>query len=164
MGEEAQLQVGKDLVTYAQASRQLAEIHLGEQDWSGVPVPVAGLTLVLEPRYKHKSLSEFRWKECYDKHGVRHAIEEGPAPKASGFTTVNSWWSSRHQLTIAVVQDKQGHAQFRVLFEDRLAFTLRTLDAASVWPVEAEQKAVEKLASLIPAERSPLKVTPASPA
>ncbi len=34
-----------------------------------------------------------------------------------------------------------------------MAFTLRTLEAASVWPVEAEQKAVEKLASLIPADQ-----------
>ena len=52
-----------------------------------------------------------------------------------------------------MVKDKQGRAQFRVLLEDRLAFTLRTLEAASVWPVEAEQKAVEKLASLIPADQ-----------
>ena len=37
-----------------------------------------------------------------------------------------------------------------MLFEDRLAFTIRTLDAAAVWPVEAEKKAQEKLASLIP--------------
>ena len=29
MGEESKLQVGKDLVTYAQASRQLAEAHWG---------------------------------------------------------------------------------------------------------------------------------------
>jgi len=153
MGDEAQLQVGKDLVTLAQASRHLAEIQLAEQDWSGLPVPVAGLKLVLEPRYKHQALSEFRWKECYDERGVRHAIEEETPPKPSEFRTVNRWWSTKYQLTIAVVQDKQGHAQFRVLFEDRLAFTLRTLEAASVWPVEAEKKAVEKLASLIPAEQ-----------
>ena len=38
MGEEAQPQVGTDFVTYAQASRQLAEIQLEQQDWSGVPV------------------------------------------------------------------------------------------------------------------------------
>jgi hypothetical protein len=42
-------------------------------------------------------------------------------------------------LTILVVKDNQGRAQARVLFEDRLAFTIRTLDAAAVWPVEAEK-------------------------
>jgi len=152
MGEESQLQVGKDLVTYAQASRQLAEAHLGQRDWSGLPVPVEGLDLVLEPRYKHKCLSDFRWKEWYDEHGNRHAIDPPPPPQPSEFRRVNSWWNARYQVIIVVVKDKQGHAQFRLLFEDRLAFTIRTLDAAAVWPVEAEKKAQEKLASLIPAE------------
>ena len=152
MGDEPQPQVGKDLLTYAQASRRLSEESLGQQDWSGLPVPVVGLNLVLEPRYKHKALSEFRWKECYDEHGVRQAIEQEPPPQPSEFRRVNSWWNARYQVTILVVKDKEGRAQARVLFEDRLAFTIRTLDAAAVWPVEAEKKAQEKLASLIPAD------------
>ena len=152
MSEESQPQVGKDLLTYAQTSRYLAEIHLGQQDWSGLPVPVVGLSLVLEPRYKHKALSEFRWKECYDEQGVHHVIDEPPPPKESEFKTVNSWWNARYQITIFVVHDKQGRAQSRVLCDDRLALTIRTLDAAAVWPVEAEEKAQKKLASLIPAD------------
>jgi hypothetical protein len=132
MDEESQPQVGKDLVTYAQASRQLAEAHLGQRDWSGLPVQVEGLDLVLEPRYKHKCLSDFRWKEWYDEHGNRHAIDQPPPPKPSEFRRVNSWWNARYQVTIVVVKDKQGRAQFRLLFEDKLAFTIRTLDAAAV--------------------------------
>ena len=96
MGEESQPQVGKDLVTYAQASRQLAEAHLGQRDWSGLPVPVEGLDLVLEPRYKHKCLSDFRWKEWYDEHGNRHAIDPPPPPQPSEFRRVNSWWNARY--------------------------------------------------------------------
>jgi hypothetical protein len=152
MGDESQPQVGKDLVTYAEASRRFAESHLGQQDWSGLPVPVAGLQLVLEPRYKHKALSEFRWKECYDENGVRHAIEEEPPPKPSEFKIVNSWWNERYQVTIGVAKDKQGRSQLRVWGEDRLAFTIRTLEAAAVWPIEAERKAQEKLATLISAD------------
>ena len=152
MGDEPQPQVGKDLLTYAQASRRLSEERLGQQDWSGLPVPVVGLNLVLEPRYKHKALSEFRWKECYDEQGVRHTIEQEPPPQPSEFRRVNSWWNARYQVTILVVKDKQGRAQARVLFEDRLEFTIRTLEAAAVWPVEAEKKAQEKLASLIPVD------------
>ena len=150
MGQEAKGRIGKDLVTLAQASRHFAEAHLNEGDWSGLPVPVIGLDLVLEPRYKHKALSEFRWKECYDEDGVRHTVEEEPAPKPSEYTRVNSWWNDRYQLNIVVLKDKKGRARFTVTFEDRLAFTIRTLDAAEAWPVEAEQKAQKKLASLIP--------------
>ena len=90
--------------------------------------------------------------ECYDEHGVRHAISEPPPPEESGLEIVNSWWNSRCQLTIFVVKDKQGRAQLRVGCEDRLTFTIRTLDAAAVWPVEAERKAQERLAGLIPAD------------
>lgn len=115
-------------------------------------MPVVGLNLVLEPRYKHKCLEQFRWTECYDEDGVRHAIAEEPEPAPSELKRVNSWWSSKFQLTIVILHDKQGRPHVRISLEDRLAFTIRTLEAAQVWPVEAEQKAQKKLASLITSE------------
>ncbi len=153
MGEEEKRQIGKDLVPLAEVSRRLAEEHLKQQDWSGLPVTVPGLQLVLEPRYKHQFMSEFRWKECYDEDGVRHDFEEEQQPKPSEFRTVNSWWNDRYQVTILVVKDKQGRAQSRLRLDDRLSFTLRTLEAAGVWPVEAERKAMKRLASLLPADQ-----------
>ena len=112
MGEEAKLEVGKDLVTLAQASRNLAESSIERQDWSGLPIPVPGLRLVLEPRYKHKAMENFSWKECYDENGVRHEIPQEPPPQASEFRRVNSWWSDRYQVTVIVFQDKQGTRRF----------------------------------------------------
>jgi hypothetical protein len=151
MGDDAKPEIGKDLVTLDQASRHLAEAGLERQDWSGLPIPVPGLSLVLEPRYKHKCLENFRWKECYDANGVRNSIDE-PPPEESGLAIVNSWWNARYQATIFVVKNKEGRAQLRVRCEDRLAFTINTLDAAAVWPIEAERKAQEKLAGLIHAD------------
>ncbi len=150
MGEEAKREIGKDLLTYAQASRKFAEEHLVKDDWSGLPVPVLGLKLVLEPRYKHKSLEKFRWKEFYEPDGTRHAVADEPPIQPSEFTWVNSWWNSTYQVTITVWKDKLGRARFSFKAESRLALALQTLEAASVWPVEAEQKAQQKLASLIP--------------
>jgi len=150
MGEEAKLEVGKDLLPLDQAARALAQESLGRQDWSGIPVPVPGLSLVLEPRYKHKALETFRWKECYDENGTRHEIPGAPPPQASEFRRVNSCWNDKYQASIIVCQDKSGHARFIVEPQDILSFALRTLEAAAVWPVEAEQKAQKKLASLIP--------------
>jgi hypothetical protein len=105
--------------------------------------------MVLEPRYKHKCLEEFRWKECYDENGTRREIPGEALPQPSQFTRVNSWWNARYQANIIVFQDKQGRSRFGAQLEDRLSFTLRTLEAAAVWPVEAEDKAQKKLASLI---------------
>jgi hypothetical protein len=149
MGDETKLDVGKDFLTLAQASRSLAESSIARQDWSGLPIPVAGLSLVLEPRYKHKSLANFRWKECYDENGVRHTIEPEQPSQPSEFKRINSWWNNKYQVTIVVCHDKSGYARFIVETQDRLAFTLRTLEASAVWPVEAEKKAQKKLASFI---------------
>jgi hypothetical protein len=55
-------------------------------------------------------------------------------------------------VTIVVVKNQAGRARLSALFDDRLSFTLRTLQAAAVWPIEAEQEAHKKLASLIPGE------------
>jgi hypothetical protein len=150
MGEETKQEIGKDLLTLDQAARHLAEASLDRKDWSGLPVPVPGLALVLEERYKHKCLEEFRWKECYDEDGVRQEIPDEVPPQPSEFRRVNSWWNARYQATIIVYHDKQGRPRVGVSPVDRLAFTFRTLEAAAVWPIEAEQKAQTKLASLIP--------------
>jgi hypothetical protein len=153
MSDEGKLGPGKDLLTLAEASRYLAEKCLDSQDWSGLPVPVTGLDLVLEPRYKNQGIKEFRWTECFDEHGMRHVIDDKPAPQPSEYVQVNSWWNSRYQLNILVIKNKQGRARFTIRFEDRLAFTIRTLDAAVAWPIEAEQKAQKKLATLIPKDQ-----------
>ena len=114
-------------------------------------MPVPGLELVLEPRYKLKAMSEFRWKECYDENGVRMPLDEEPTSEPSEYQRVNSWWSDRLRVTIIVVKDRGGRARAAAELEDGLSFALRTLEAASTWPIEAEQKAQKKLASLIPA-------------
>jgi hypothetical protein len=56
MGNGDERRVGVDLLTLAEASRSLARTQFAERDWSGLPVPVPGLSLVLEPRYKHQGL------------------------------------------------------------------------------------------------------------
>jgi hypothetical protein len=152
MGEDAKKTIGTDLLSYSQLSQHLAKERISHKDWSGLPVPIAGLELVLEPRYKHAALSDFRWKECYDENGVRQTIQEPPPPQPSRYRRVNSWWNERYQLTVVVLKDKQGRASYNIAFRDRLAFTVRTMEASAAWPVEAEHKAQKTLATLISQE------------
>jgi len=113
MGDEPKGLVSKDLLTLAEASRRLAETDADRQDWSGLPLPVPGLKLVLEPRYKHQAMSEFRWKECYDEEGVRHVIEEEPPPQVSEYTRVNSWWNANYQVNRYVFCQQTGFKLFK---------------------------------------------------
>lgn len=150
MGNEATPEIGnKDLVTLSEASRHLAKQRLGQNDWSGLPIPVPGLSLVLEPRFKHKCLEDFRWKECYDEKGVRQGIPDEPVQEVTQFRWINSWWNAKYQANIGVVHNQEGRARFTFSPVNRLTLTIRTLDAAEVWPFEAEQKAQQKLATLI---------------
>src|ERR1700741_2163670 len=103
MGEEERRQIGVDLLPLSDVSRRLAETHLDQEDWSGLPVPVIGLNLVLEPRYKHKGLEKFQWTVCYDENGVRHDIAPEPESPPSEFRRVNSWWNSRYQVTVVIL-------------------------------------------------------------
>jgi hypothetical protein len=150
MGEEAKRVIGKDLLTLDEASRRIAKVRLKQQDWSGLPIPVPGLALVLEPRYKHKCLENFRWQECYDENGVRQEVHDEPIQGPTQFRWINSWWNAKYQVNITVLRDQDGRAQFTFSPVDRLSFTIRTLDAAAAWPFEAEQKALQKLATMVP--------------
>ncbi len=85
MAENDKLEAGKDLLTLAPASRQVAESSIANKDWSGLPLPVIGLSLVLEPRYKHKAMENFRWKESYDENHVRHEIPTSRRLRRPGF-------------------------------------------------------------------------------
>ena len=113
-------------------------------------IRLPGLSLVLEPSYKHKCLENFRWKECYDENGVREEVHDEPMQGPTQFRWINSWWNAKYQVNITVLRDQDGRARFTSLPADRLSFMIRTLDAAAAWPFEAEQKALQKLATLIP--------------
>lgn len=151
MGDETKLEVGKDLVTLAEASRLVAESRIANQDWSGMPLPVPGLELVVEPRYRHKDITEFRWEECYDEAGVRIPLTKESVSSGGEFRRINSWWSEQLKTRIIVYHDKQSRARVGVEVENGLWLALRTMEASVVWPLGAEEKAQKKLATLIPA-------------
>jgi hypothetical protein len=152
MGDGTKLDTDKELVTLAEATRLVAELRMANKDWSGMPLPVPGLDLVIEPRYRHQKITEFRWQDCFEEDGTRIPLnEEAVAQSPSAYRLVNSWWSDRLRTKIMVYQDKHGHARVGAETENTLWFALRTMEAAVAWPLQAEEKAQKKLASLIPA-------------
>jgi hypothetical protein len=153
MGDETKLKTDKQFVTLAEATRLLAESRIADNDWSGMPLPVPGLELVIEPRYRHQKITEFRWQEYFEEDGTRIPLNEEPKPVQSPaeYRLVNSWWSDRLRTKIMIYHDKWGHARVGAESENGLWFALRTMEAAAAWPIQAEERAQKKLATLIPA-------------
>jgi hypothetical protein len=111
------------------------------------------LELVIEPRYRHQKITEFRWQEYFEEDGTRIPLNEEPKPVQSPaeYRLVNSWWSDRLRTKIMIYHDKWGHARVGAESENGLWFALRTMEAAAAWPIQAEERAQKKLATLIPA-------------
>jgi hypothetical protein len=151
MGDLKKLETDKELVTLSEAARLVAKSRIAENDWSGMPLPIPGLDLVIEPRYRHQKITEFRWQECFEEDGTRIPLDEEHVQSFWDYRLVNSWWSDRLRTKIMVYQDKRGHARIGAVTENSLWFALRTMEAAVAWPLQAEEKAQKKLASLIPA-------------
>jgi hypothetical protein len=149
MADDAKQLAVQDLLTPAEVAKYCAEHGIAEQDWSGLPVPVIGLNLVLEPRYKHKGIADFRWESAYDENGNPIEIESDTDFGPSGYQQVNAWWNAKLQATVLVFKDWNGRSRKGLKMEHRLSLTLQTLLAAPVWPLEAEEKAQRKLATMI---------------
>jgi hypothetical protein len=153
MGDDIEGEKKKEYVTLAEATRMVAETVMKDGDWSGMPLPVLGHDLVLEPRYRRQNIKDFQWSEYYDESGQRFPVEPKQEPVPSDLKVVNSWWNNRHRCTVKVVHDKNGRASARMAIRNAFSFLIGTLEAASAWPIEAEQKALQKLKQLIPQDQ-----------
>lgn len=117
-----------------------------------MPTPVPGLDLVIEPRFRRKGWENFRWERCYHEDGTEEIFREEPAPEPSPWRQVNRWWSHKLFAEVLVLRNEEGRARYGLQQRDPLSFTLNSIVASQAWRVEAEQKALRKLASFVSAE------------
>ncbi len=107
-------------------------------------MPLEHCKLIMEPRYPYTGL-----------HGAQFGAAK-PAPDATPFTVVNSWYCFQRQCQIYIL-DIDGKRE--VGYEShgpgtRLRFWMDTLGvaAAEVWSIAAETNALEKLKGLVSAQ------------
>lgn len=106
------------------------------EDWAGIPMPIAGQKLVIEPTYpKAKELSE-----------IGQELEE-PIPDDVKFR--NSFWSKRLRAEI-YIWEEGGRIWSAPIRQSRAELELNTLDASRAWGIEQEAKAIQLLATLLP--------------
>ena len=121
----------------------LQELAKERGEWAGIPVPIAGLHV--EDRYPWKEIEALGRREerrvCTDTD-----IDEG-------LTIRNQWHAySRVDADVMIVW-RDGRAVHGLVTPrgpaQRITMVLNTFEAVPAWSVEAEQKAVEKLAALV---------------
>ncbi len=129
----------KQFYTASEVAQMLLGLAKERKHWSGIPLPVEGHELVIEPRSPYYSMRDFYKKP-----------EPEPKPDDELYQKINTWWSTRLQCDIYVYRSqKTGKSRFiPSLHRDRAVLFISTLHA-SVWPIEAEVRAMEKLTPML---------------
>lgn len=132
----------RTMPTYRELALKMREVARARGEWAGIPMPVSGLPMHLEKKYPIRY-------GCVDQPvGGDWNPEETPADE-SGAVVVNSWWSSRLRAIVHVVKDKDGKRYGCPEANNQGDKIIGTIGASIVWPLEAEAKAIQKLAELI---------------
>lgn len=117
--------------------RKLAE-HAGE--WAGIPMPLPGERLVIEPTYPFAETI----KKIDDEH------DEEIEDTQPGWTHRNSFWSHRHRRDVHVWQEADGRITHSFSAGiGHLDMQIRTAACSCAWGVEQEAKAIRVLCGLV---------------
>lgn len=114
----------------------LGEIAEGRGDWAGIPMPMEGAQLVVEP--------------TYPKAQELMAMCAPPAEDPDGLELVNKWFSRRHRRNAYIMRDRTGRLDWGLEpVVHHGGILLKTLGAADAWGIEQEGRAVQLLGTLL---------------
>ena len=121
---------------YADLRGRLGRIAEFQREWAGIPMPIEGTPLVIEPTYPHaKELAIIGQKPDEDEpDGAKHR---------------NTFWSWRWRCHIAVYEHEGKIGWGRTDASNHLGEALGVLSVADAWGIEQEQKALKLLGTLV---------------
>lgn len=123
-------------LSYAELAERLVDISQKKSEWAGLPIPIKGHTLKLEPRFPY----QFHVRE------IDETQQGGP-----DYECINQWYSQRYRCDVAIYRDESGQLRATFVLKNEGTILLDTLFCSIVWPISAEFKAQQKLASMITA-------------
>jgi len=120
---------------FARLRQALHEIAAMRGDWAGIPMPLDGSRLVIEPRYPNAAeISQI---------GVPDESD------TSGEIIRNRFFSAKLRSEI-VIYERDGKVDWGVIPSfHHLQYDLETLNCSDVWGLEQEQSAIQLLGTLI---------------
>ncbi len=127
---------------FAQLRSALSSIADGTAEWAGLPMPLDGQALVIEPSFPMA-------KQLMD---IGAAAEEKNGQEIpEGVRYRNSFWSKRWRTTIYIWEESDGRVRWGPSTSPHgLPHLLHTLDASAAWGIEQEARALQVLGTLLP--------------
>lgn len=125
----------EDLDPHAHLRNKLREVAASKEEWAGVPMPLDGEELVIEPTYPFAGLSQFGAEPV-----------DGTHPNAR---IRNRFPSSRKGRDVIVWEDDGKIIWGTESHVNHGPMELRTLGCADAWGIEQESNAVHLLASVV---------------
>lgn len=115
----------------------LRQIAADRGDWAGIPMPLSGMPMTVEPTYpKADELMEMS--------------RDAPNPADDGWTMVNRWFSHRKRCEIMIGRDPTGKVEWGITGRvHHASMELMTLGASDAWGIEQEARAVQLLGTLV---------------
>lgn len=125
-------------------------------DWAGVPVPLSGFAMTLEPRYPNRRELEVALDLSGRSPGDVQIDQLSPnAPTGEGKHRIRNVWYSRQRSAYIYLYDIDGDGKvgvaykFKHTYVKRFDFWLQTLGASRAWDIDAELTAQIKLSEMI---------------
>lgn len=111
--------------------------------WAGIPMPLDGERLVVEPRYPNAAAL---MAMC----GQRDDAGAEPDPALAGARPRASFWSAHKRSTVVIFERADGRVDWGIRpGANHLNHDLRTLGCAEAWGLEQENTALQMLATLV---------------
>lgn len=106
-------------------------------DWAGIPMPIEGHKLIIEPRYPGAA-------------EISKIGAEKDEPLPEGVTLRNTFYSHKMRCDIVIWNEPDGKVKWGPLPAfHHFTHDLMTLGASQVWGIEQEAKAQQTLATLL---------------
>lgn len=116
----------------------LAEIAATRGDWAGIPMPMDGAPLIIEPTYP----------KAAELMAIGRA--DTAVSREADYTVVNQWYSVRRQREVVIFRDGTGKLDWGLHGAvHHGALELATLGASDAWGIEQEARAVQLLGSML---------------
>ena len=126
----------RDLDPFHQTRTALSILAENTAEWAGLPMPIEGERLVVEPSYP--------WADIYGS-----AEPELDPSEADVWKVRNRFYSRRFRADIVVLErDGRVRGNCEPAFHS-IAFALRTMGCSVAWGIEQEGKAVQLLGTML---------------